>query len=537
MPGVVHSPKPTQTQPSDSATSSDLDSSSSNKFTTVSCIKCDEVDTNQMIQCDRCSSWTHFPCTGFENIFIVSSSLFDRLIYKCLICCPSRKSSPSASTTASSVMISSSSQTMPSNLINSTVCSPEGETESNSNNLVSSSIVPSSNVQILPASDPSPQTTSTASSLSSVNNNESTKYKPKHISHPLKLQPTSTALVLSDSQLRRVSKYGLDGSGSTQLYSLSGGKISDLTNALNALYNSSLSSRRDKITDVIIFIGGNDLSSGTPLPSVEDDLNKLIGCLNLVLPKAEQHFLPFLPRPDTQPDLVSAANSIMKATCGPHFLELPLLTATSKFFRNDDVHLNLTGISVICDAISQTLHVTGSRNTKLLTPTHQKPASLPVCPSVIPTSSQHFTAPLLPPPPLLPIEKTIPQNSISTSTSPSYATVASKPAKKSPSSPVFSPQFISAPQSNLYSAYPPSALLPTPTVHQFIPTNQPMPHYSNFPRSMSHQSNPLTTNTSVHPPGLQTHLLNYLFQTVQYQILSGIQTHLPLLISQILSKN
>ena len=364
-------------------------------------------------------------------------------------------------------------------------------------------------------------TTSISESSTSSSSLSSNLHKPRHIRHSLRLQPTSTSLVLSDSQLKHLSKYDLDGSGLTQVYSLSGGTLSDLTNALNDLYDSSLSSRRDKITDVFVFIGGNDLSSGANLTSVDQDLNKLIGTLCLVLPKAEQHFLSFLPRPDTQPDLISAANLLLKRSCGPHFVELPLLSATSTFFKPDGVHLNFKGVSTVCKTISSILNVQGSRNTLQV------------------SRPQRSTAALLPTP-LLPFQKTIPHHPVSPSTPPSFATVVAKPVKQSPSSsPLLSRQFKTSPQSNTSFAHSTSktSLLPTPTRHQFIPPSQTSSHFFNSPHSTSYLSNPLSTNASVHPPGIQACLLNRLIQTLQYQILSGIQTHLPLLLSQILSKN
>ena len=508
MVGLVHSPPHKPSLPN-LVTSSPSDLSTSTSYTTASCTYCDNLDTDLMVECDLCHSWTHFLCTGFGNLTIISNPVFNRLEYTCPICRPSSKSSPNPSNTTqpdSSIptKISCNSDLLSSNknAVTVSVCSPP----LSSNN---------------PASDPSPPSTSNASSLPSVNNESTTsKKQPRHLLHPLKLQPTSTSLVLSDSQLRRVSKYGLDGSGSTQLYSLSGGKISDLTNALNALYNSSLSSRRDKVTDVFIFIGGNDLSSGTPLPSVEADMNKLIGCLSLVLPKAEQHFLPFLPRPDTKPDLVSAANSMLKVTCGHHFIDLPLLTATSKFFKADDVHLNPTGISVVCSAISKTLNVTGSRGTQLLIPNHQELTSLPVRRSIIATPSN------LPP--------------VLMNNSPSFAkVVAAKPSKISVQSSHRSilankstaPNIKSSgsPGSDRPSLLPTPPLLPIPQPAQAIPSiNSPNAFFT---------TNPLNSNTLVHPPGLHTILINHVYQRALQQIVTTVQSQLPEIISQLLSNN
>ena len=349
--------------------------------------------------------------------------------------------------------------------------------------------------QPLPAASSSsaPPEIDPSSATSSVSISVHKPRQPRHLGHILRLQPTATSLVLSDSQLKKVSKYGLDGSGSTQLYSLSGALISDITNALDNLYHSSQSSARNKITDVFILVGGNDLkSSSFSLPTVEDDLSKLIGMLNLVLPEAEQHFLPFLPRPDTSPDIVSSANSILKDICGPHFTEIPTLTATSTFFKADQVHLNFKGISTICSSLSRILNIKGSRDSSLLLPPRQpdKTSTAPLA-----------TLPLLPLPPLL---------------MPSKPPLLTQPSGLL-SSPVSAAHTVTCP--------------PTPSPLNTPPITQ----ISSPPHHLPTSSNPLTFNTAVHPPGISTSSLNLLSQTIMLNIISGLQSQLPILISQILN--
>ena len=42
------------------------------RFDSYSCQKCEEVDTEEMVQCDMCDQWFHFACVG------VSADVADR---------------------------------------------------------------------------------------------------------------------------------------------------------------------------------------------------------------------------------------------------------------------------------------------------------------------------------------------------------------------------------------------------------------------------------------------------------------------------
>ena len=484
---VVHSPRPQRSRACDSssATQNSPNLPLHNGTSTSSCSRpsCSLADSDDMIQCSSssCQLWYHFSCTHFPNVFsLLSKKDIDKLLFQCCHCLHSTPSLDSPN---------------------------------------SIEPIPSTST-----SDGNSSSSSSASSSPPVNSSGKQSKSPaaKHILHPLRLLPTTASLVLSDSQLRHVSKYGIDGSGSTQIYSLSGGKISDITNALTVLYDSSLSARRDKVTDVFVLIGGNDLSSSTSLNGIDENLSKLVGSLNLVLPKAEQHFLPFLPRPDTPPDRISAANSILKRTCGRHFYDLPQISATSSFFKNDRVHLNDKGVSAVCNFISKTLNVQGSRNSSLLPPSRQSSTSL------------------------LTSEPTRISASV-----PSFASVVK--SERPSSVPTHSPRQGITPIANVSSAEFPvkTALLPTPPLLPcpYIPSTSKSlmssssysspglgPIISTHLNSSGHlTTHPFTSINFVHPPGTSFLPPDILYKNALNLVISGIQAQVPQIVSLLIN--
>ena len=519
MVGVIHSPPP-KPPPTTSAKTSSASATDQSLLSSSCSYECNLPDSDNMVLCssDCCSNWCHFECTQFPNMDFLSSSAKNKMLFKCPPCyfkplLSSSSISPDCAANSDPVLSSDS----PSSIASSS--SPPPNDENSSSSLSANSVpalpsdrscsIDSSNVEASTSNlnvnqsstETDPKSISPSVSPSSVSSS-SGQVIPRHRRHSLRLQPTTTSLVLSDSQLRHVSKYGLDGSGSTQIYSLSGALISDLTKALHDLSICSPSSIRNKVTDVFVLIGGNDLvsASSSSLQLIQNDFDKLIGTLNLVLPEAEQHYLPFLPRPDTSPDLISSSNSMLKTSYGPHFTEIPTITATSTFFKSDRVHLNFKGISTVCSVISNILNVKGSLDSPLLLPRrHSNTALLP-------------TPPLLPSPPLLP--------------------------KPSPSTPCTSVQTASLhrqPVFNSSSAMHSSYAAAVKTPSNQLPGLLPFPEQQLTSHTSSTSSHPLTPNTSVHPPGTgNKSLINHLTQAVLQNIITGLQSQIPQIISHYL---
>ena len=186
---------------------------------------------------------------------------------------------------------------------------------------------------------------------------DSTNNTPRRF---LNINPNTTAIVFCDSQLKFVNSLGLDDSGTTQIFSISGGYIRDTINAVSEAANRYPNEFRSRIKHVITLTGGNDLKVDTVEHAVKK-IDELVVILSKCFEKANVHVFPFLSRKDTPRSVVQAANDKLWNNQVSRILPLGIMAnSKANFFKADLVHLNYRGILSICNVIRRV--VGGKRN-------------------------------------------------------------------------------------------------------------------------------------------------------------------------------
>ena len=316
-----------------------------------------------MIHCESGDHWLHYLCMGMPNLHTLNSQQRECLDFTCFICLNARMYSTSV--------------------------------DAGGNPPADPPVAQNPTVDQDPPTGPRAEET-----------DHNTAEPPKRT---LNLMDHTDSLVLSSSQMRNVNRIGLDGSGKTQLFSISGGTIRDMICSLNECRLRSSPERRNTVQHVFSLIGGNDLKLDTLCNTLEA-YRHLSQAISTTFPKAAAHFFPFLPRPDTPRRVVKTANEKLNSMFPQNILPLGTLGNTrdaKTYFRHDDVHASeLQGLLSICGVIRRISGRNRStdRNVPLLnvarshapaphSDQYQSPPSVPLInishPPPVPTNMEH----------------------------------------------------------------------------------------------------------------------------------------------------
>ena len=165
-------------------------------------------------------------------------------------------------------------------------------------------------------------------------------------------------LIIGDSILNPINPKGMK--AGVQKHPKSGAKVQDIIDDIT-LYNMK------NFQSVVVFIGGNDSSSGTDIKLFEEKYDELVSLIQTSNPNCHLYICSISPRGDTNVKMYNDCISRVASHWGKH--KVTLINESSNFFigkdgmptdryyGNDGIHLSNSGIKRLLHAIESHIHL------------------------------------------------------------------------------------------------------------------------------------------------------------------------------------